>query len=287
MASLPDLSLPATIPEMAVYHDREASDGPFAIYALCVLTKAILRKLRELVIWPAWRRVKEDSLDSMVPNDEDDDDGDAGRNEDFGKAPGIGYHIGVYVRGDLDSRALLREIEPAVDVKQPSEVVCKVLRAVPARKEARGDLVARWQSRQRVDSIAVGTHVGEARDWASEFVFPIIAGKGGLVKWRPKHILFGVYSLPYLGRDIKFQSAIDPKWDTRGSGQDRMFYAGSIEGAEELDTFQVYRKLIQTHLGFCGGFRFAPNLCTGDFVFCDTKQLKDEGEVMVVKVGDA
>lgn len=35
MASLPDLSLPATVPEMAMYHDRDASDGPFAIYALC------------------------------------------------------------------------------------------------------------------------------------------------------------------------------------------------------------------------------------------------------------
>jgi len=36
MASLPDLSLPEqTVPEMAAYHDREASDAPFAIYALC------------------------------------------------------------------------------------------------------------------------------------------------------------------------------------------------------------------------------------------------------------
>ena len=35
MAFLPDLSLPATVPELAAYHDQETSDEPFAIYALC------------------------------------------------------------------------------------------------------------------------------------------------------------------------------------------------------------------------------------------------------------
>ena len=37
MASLSELSLPATVPEMAAYHDREASDAPFTIYKLCDL----------------------------------------------------------------------------------------------------------------------------------------------------------------------------------------------------------------------------------------------------------
>jgi len=41
-----------------------------------------------------------------------------------------GYHIGVYVRDDVDTRVLLREVEPALDTKQPSEIVCKILRAV-------------------------------------------------------------------------------------------------------------------------------------------------------------
>lgn len=35
MACLPDLSLAAIVPEMVAYHDREASDAPFAIYTLC------------------------------------------------------------------------------------------------------------------------------------------------------------------------------------------------------------------------------------------------------------
>lgn len=35
MASLLDLSLPETVPEMAAYHDREGSDAPFAVYTLC------------------------------------------------------------------------------------------------------------------------------------------------------------------------------------------------------------------------------------------------------------
>lgn len=58
----------------------------------------------------AWEQLKEDSMDSAAPNDGDvEEDGDAGQNEDFGKAPGIGYHIGVCVRSNFDTRALLRD----------------------------------------------------------------------------------------------------------------------------------------------------------------------------------
>lgn len=90
-----------------------------------------------------WEELKEDSLDS-APLDGDNDYGqDADQDEDFGKAPGIGYHIGVYVRDDLDTRALLREIEPAADIKQPSEIVGKALKAVPENEGSRGDLFPR------------------------------------------------------------------------------------------------------------------------------------------------
>jgi hypothetical protein len=88
----------------------------------------------------------------------------------------------------------------------------------------------------------VGTHAGEAGHWAAVLVFSRIAAEGSLAKWRPKHILVGVYSVPYLDRDIKVQSAIEPRWDRKGIDQDRVTLAGSIGGTQELDMFQVCRK---------------------------------------------
>jgi hypothetical protein len=287
-----------------------------------------------------WEELKEDSLEITAPDDGDDEDdnGNAGQNEDFGKAPGIGYHIGVYVRSDVDARALLREIEPAADMKQPSEMVCKALRAIPEDEGLQQDLFRRaasahpvetsrhptlhkrmflvadnsdysqhglrlvdldWNGETngkgddelkqigttaKVDSIRVGTHAGVAGDWAAVFVFSRIAAKGGLAKWRPKHILVGAYSVPYPDCDIKVQSAIDPRWDRRGSGQDRVIYAGSIEGAEDLDATQVYRKLLRAQLRFCGRYRFAPNLCKDYFVYGGTREITETDEVMVIKV---
>lgn len=57
----------------------------------------------------SWEELKEESLEITAPDDEDDegDDGDMGQNEDLGRAPAIGYHIGVYVRSDIDACALL------------------------------------------------------------------------------------------------------------------------------------------------------------------------------------
>lgn len=63
-----------------------------------------------------------------------------------------------------------------------------------------------------------------------------------------------------------------------------MVYAGSIEGTKDLDATQVYRKLFQAHLRFCGWYRFAANLCKDYFIYCNTKELKAEDEVMVIKV---
>jgi hypothetical protein len=285
----------------------------------------------------SWEEFKEDSLESPAPDDEMDD-GDVDQDEDFGKAPSIGYHIGVYVRNDLDAYVLLREIEPAVDIKQPSEIVCKALKAIPENETSQGDLVSRaaiahpvetsrhptlhkrmflvadnldysgaglslveldWDGETdgksdeelreigkatSVDRISVGTHASAAGDWAAVFVFSRIAEKGGLSKWRPKHVLVGVYSIPYPDCDIKVQSAIDPRWDRRGSGQDRAIYAGSLEATDEVDTLQVYGKLSQTHLRFCRHFRFATNLCRGYFVYCSKKDLEAEDEVTVIKV---
>jgi hypothetical protein len=425
MASLPDLSLPATVPEMAVYHDREASDAPFAIYTLCDINEDDVTEIIETcdsaceiegqivrpprhrfpegrlgdiveyhvglakegqfdpkyfivvacsewrtkrvvivalddeemqcqpdLLWikvedaglalvnlqisnMSWEELKEDSLDSAAPDDEDENDDE---DDDFGKAPDMGYHIGVYVRSDIDACALLKEIEPAVDIKKPCEMVCKALKALVENEESQGDLVSLaviahlfevrkhptlhkrmflvadevdytqhglrlvdldWDGESegksdeelkqigamaRVDSMRVGTHAAIAGGWAAVFMFSRIAEKGGLSKWRPNHVLVGVYSVPYPDCDIKVQSAIDLRWDRRGSGQDRVIYAGSIEGTEELGTFQVCRKLWRAHLRFCRRYRFAPNLCRDYFVFCDTKELRAEDEVMVIKV---
>lgn len=129
----------------------------------------------------------------------------------------------------------------------------------------------------------MGTYAGVAGDWAAVFIFPRIAAKGGLGKWRPKNILVGAYSIPYPDCDITVQSAIDPRWDGRGFGKDRVTFAGSIEGTEELDTFQVYRKTFQAHLWFCKSYRFATNLCRDHFIYCDKKELKAEDEVAVIK----
>lgn len=90
----------------------------------------------------SWEELKEDSLGS-ASLDDDNNSHDSDQNEYLGKAPGISYHIGVYVRSDIDTRALLREIEPAADVKQASEMVCKALRAVPENEGSRGDLFSR------------------------------------------------------------------------------------------------------------------------------------------------
>jgi hypothetical protein len=284
-----------------------------------------------------WEELKEDSLDSTAPEDEDDN-GVTGQSEDFGKAPGIGYHIGVYVRSDNNARALLREIEPAVDIKQPSEMVCKALRAVSEDEGSEGDLLSQaatahplevkrhptlhkrmflvadnldysqdglllvdldWDGETdgksdeelkrigktaNINSLPVGTHAGVAGNWAAVFMFSRIAEKGCLAKWRPKHILVGAYSVPYPDCDVKVQSAIDPRWDTRGSGQDRVVYAGSIEGADELDIFQICRKTFQAHLQFCERYRFATNLCKDYFIYCGVKELKSEDEVVEIKV---
>lgn len=67
----------------------------------------------------------------------------ANRDEDFGKAPGVGYHNGVYVRSDLDTHVLLRETELAWILNNPRNLVCKALRAVSEHEESQGDLVSR------------------------------------------------------------------------------------------------------------------------------------------------
>ena len=87
---------------------------------------------------------QKDSLGSKESYD-DTIDGrqDMYRDEFFDKPPGIGYHFGVYMRSDLDARALLRVIEPAADTGKPSEIVCKALRAVPENEESQGDLFPR------------------------------------------------------------------------------------------------------------------------------------------------
>lgn len=91
----------------------------------------------------SWEELKKDSLDPAPPDDDDNDSHGTNQDEDFGKAPGVGYHIGVCVRSDIDTRALLKEIEPAADAKQASEMVCKALRAVPENEGPRRDLVSR------------------------------------------------------------------------------------------------------------------------------------------------
>lgn len=63
-----------------------------------------------------------------------------------------------------------------------------------------------------------------------------------------------------------------------------MTFAGSIEGTEELDAFQVYQKLFQAHLTFCRRYRFTTNLSRDHFIYCDKKELKAEHEVTVIKV---
>ena len=427
MTCLPDLSLPATVPEMAACHDQEASDAPFAIYALCDVDEddileiaktcnsvceiegQVIRPPRQYfpggrlrdgvqyhvglakegqfdpkhfivlacldwrtegvvivtlddeemqckpnLLWikaedaglalvnlqisnMGWEELKEDSLDSTAPEDEDDN-GVTGQSEDFGKAPAIGYHIGVYVRCDLDTRALLREIEPAMDNKKASEIVCKATKALPKDKEPHQDLVSGaamahpveaskhptlhkrmflvadnldytkagltlvdldWNGEAsgktdnelreigktaNVDSIAVGTHAGAAGDWAAVFLFATIAEKGGLAKWRPKHVLVAAYSVPYPDCDIKVEEAIDPRSSKRGVGQDRVLWAGVIERTDELDALQLYQDLLQAHSRFCSQYRFAVNLCKDYFVYCGTKELEGDNEVIVVRV---
>jgi hypothetical protein len=91
----------------------------------------------------SWEELKEDSLDPAPPDGDNNDNHGTNQDECFGKAPGIGYHIGVYARSDIDTRALLKEIEPAADAKQRAEMVCKALRAVPENEGARRDLVSR------------------------------------------------------------------------------------------------------------------------------------------------
>jgi len=76
-------------------------------------------------------------LGVATPDDEngnDDNDGDDGhdvnQDKEFGKAPGIGYFIGVQMRDDLNTRVVLSKIEPAADTKRSLEIVYKISRAV-------------------------------------------------------------------------------------------------------------------------------------------------------------
>lgn len=127
MASPPEISLPASTPEMAAYHDQESSDEPFAIYSLF--------------------DVDEDEITDIIKTCDEACEFESqvvrGRDDDFGKALSIGYHIGIHVRSDIDACALLRETEPAVNIKQLSATVYKALRAVPKIEAINGDLVSR------------------------------------------------------------------------------------------------------------------------------------------------
>jgi hypothetical protein len=77
-----------------------------------------------------------------MPDDDKDDDYDVHKSEGFGKIADIGYHIDVYMylRSDIGTRALLREIEPIVDINQSSELVCKALEAIPGNEGLQGGL---------------------------------------------------------------------------------------------------------------------------------------------------
>jgi hypothetical protein len=134
------------------------------------------------------------------------------------------------------------------------------------------------------DSIAVGTHAAAAGDWAAVFIFATIARKGGLAKWRPKHVLVAAYSVPYPDCDIKVAEAMDPRWSKRGRHQDRVLFGGAIEGRDELDTTQLYRELLQAHSRFCRRLGFAVNLCRGYFVYCDTREPEEDDEVIVIRL---
>ena len=88
-----------------------------------------------------------------------------------------------------------------------------------------------------LDFISVGTTVCEVGDWAVVSTFPRVAEKGSPTEWRPKHVLVATYSLLYLDRDIRVQSAIDPRWVRRGAGQNRVVFGGLIEETEKFDIF--------------------------------------------------
>ena len=84
-------------------------------------------------------------------DDNDDDDGEDDDNEDHEdkdidtdlggsshqptKPPPVGFFIGVYSLQGLDDNTVLKEIEPAADVKRPEEFLCRMQASLPTESD--------------------------------------------------------------------------------------------------------------------------------------------------------
>lgn len=68
-----------------------------------------------------------DDDDDDFGEDKQDDDRSDDNNEDHGEAPGMGFHIGVYVLSSLEHKKVLNEIEPSSEIKEASDFVRKAL----------------------------------------------------------------------------------------------------------------------------------------------------------------
>lgn len=290
-----------------------------------------------------WEETKEGVLyDEAVSNEAEggEDRGETAEDDDqeFGKAPPMGYHIAVYVREGISPEAVIKEIEPSWSIKRPSEVVCKVLKSgdwtetseisfvsqaaslhpiqvskhptlhatmflavenenfvqegltlveldwdAQTKDRSEGDLEKLGMS-VKIDTLTVGSSAVQAGDWAAVFLFATIARKGGIQKWKPRHLLIGAHCPPCPDGDVKLVNSLDSGAAKRRFGEEKIMPGGWITAARGYDEYQFCLQLLEAQRSFCLRLRFAPNLCNELFIYSSAAEKRETEEVMVVRV---
>lgn len=134
------------------------------------------------------------------------------------------------------------------------------------------------------DSLKVGTSSAQAGDWAAVPLFATIAQKGGIQKWRPKHVLVGAHCPPCPDSDIKIEKSLDPGSRRRRSGQERIIFGSSIPTAMKDDAGRFWQDLLQAQRDLCRRLKFVPNLCQAYFVYSSAAEKAETDDVLIVNV---
>lgn len=134
------------------------------------------------------------------------------------------------------------------------------------------------------DKLTVGSSAVQAGNWAAVFLFATIARKGGIRKWKPRHLLIGAHCPPCPGGDVKLEASLDSEASKRSSGEERIVLGGWITAMRGPNEDQFCRELLQAQHNFCLRSRFAPVLCKDFLIHSSAAEKRETDEVMVVRV---
>ncbi|GAB1310885.1 hypothetical protein MFIFM68171_01095 [Madurella fahalii] len=233
----------------------------------------------------------------------------------------LGYYIGVYAVSGVDSRALIRTLEPGPSNKQPQNFNCRLQAVLPPSApdpvSAAMDLHASrcstnpWLHKfflliaDTPDPSTNGILLASLGGQAKTKTFPpratqrlpctakdavqdaICTMAQGLRAWMPPAGLPAVVVFRYdTGRQPleTVAALLDPQWDRRANGEEVLVFAPRYERVKGRGLKQVQyslREALRRWPGLCFDERFRANLTRQYFICVDNGDVEREGVALV------